>query len=327
MRKGFFGRQVLDKYFLERQCPYTKRHPIKMKTLYVTAGGLLGLFVVAVIFLGGESEKEKSSALIPDYSVRPSTITTNNAMAVSPVSGTGTANGANRGGPGNSFGSPLSGIGYGGGAGAGSMSGRNRSANQVIRRGEGGNDPGSRLPMGYGIPARLLNVVRSTDAATPVIAEVTEDVFSHGTLSIPANTRVIGSASYDDASRRIQLKFNTFVYPDGDQHGVQGMGLMTDGSAGLDGDYHSGGMKRQVGRFLGNFISGFADGMKDRAAVGQSGIPFEPGSIKNGVLNGVNLSAQDQAKSYSEDLSQTKPFMTLNAGQTFVIFLEHEYMP
>ena len=105
------------------------------------------------------------------------------------------------------------------------------------------------------------------------------------------------------------------------------MGLMADGSAGLSGDYHSGEGKRQVGRFLGNFIGGLADGMKERSASGQSGISYEPGSIKNGVLNGITLSGADQAKSYSEDLSQSKPSMNLSSGHSFVIFLEKEYLP
>jgi type IV secretory pathway VirB10-like protein len=211
---------------------------------------------------------------------------------------------------------------------SGQASGRTRTSNQVIRRGEGGNDPGSRLPMGYGVPARLLNAVLSTDSASPVVAEITQDVFaSQSTLSIPAGSRVIGSASFDDSSKRIQLRFHTFVYPEGDQHGLQGIGLMRDGSAGIAGDYHSEDFKRQSGRFLGNLIGGIADGMKERQASGPMGIPMEAGSLKNGILNGIALSAQDQAKQYATGLEGAKPYMTLEAGQNFVIFLEREYLP
>lgn len=318
-----FKNKVIDKYFLEAACPYTKRRPIKIKTILWLAGGSFVAFIFGVIFLGNNPESKDVVASVPDYTARtsPSALTSNDGIAMPSASN---SQGLSRQSTG--FGSGL-GIGYGGGGLGGGGSGRNRSANQVIRRGEGGNDPMSRLPMGYGVSVRLLNAILSTDSSTPVIAEVTEDVYAHGTLSIPASTRAIGNASYDDSSRRIQLRFHTFVYPDGDQHQVQAIGLMADGSAGLSGEYQSGETKRQIGRFLGNFIGGFADGMKERQAAGQSGLPYEPGSIRNGVLNGVTLSAADQGKSYSEGLGQTKPMMSLSANQSFILFLEKEYSP
>lgn len=320
MGAAFFGKNVVDKYFLDRQCPYTKRRPLKLKTFYWVGGASLSLFVLAVLIFGEDPETKEATAQVPDYSVSVSPADQNLAQVeASPASSHGASSNAFGGG---------SGIGYGSGSAAGNMSARNRSANQVIRRGENGNDPSARLPMGHGVPARLLNAILSTDSSTPVIAEVTEDVFTHGTLSIPASTRVIGNASFDNASRRVQVRFHTFVYPDGDQHSVQGVGLMLDGSAGLAGNYHSGTAKRQFGRFVGNFVGGFAEGMKDRiASQGQSGVPYEPGSLRNGILNGVALSGQDQAKSISEDLSQSKAYMTIEAGQGFVIFLEREYLP
>jgi hypothetical protein len=319
-KQGFFSpRRVIDQYFLEEKNPYSKRRPFKMKTLIGVLGASLLVFVFFVIFFGGTQEK-KDQAAAPDFRVPSATTVapTNQALAIGQSPGSKGQ---------DSRGSVSSGVYFASGGGAGGHSTQTHSANQVIRRGAGGNDPGSALPLGFGITVRLVNAILSTDSATPVIAEVTDDVYAHGSLSIPTGTRAIGSAQYDEASRRIQLRFQNFVYPEGDQHQVQAIGMMPDGSAGLDGDFHSGEAKRQVGRFLGHFISGLADGMKDRQAAGSFGMPYEPGSLKNGVLNGVTLSAQDQAKSYSEDLDHTKPFMTLQPGQSFVLFLEHEYVP
>ena len=124
---------------------------------------------------------------------------------------------------------------------------------------------------------------------------VPDDVLAHNTQSIPAGTQAIGQATFEEGSKRIQVHFNTLVYPDGDQHGLQGVAMMGDGSAGLIGDYHSEGVRRELGNFFGNFISGFAAGMTDRTASGGMGIPYDVGSVKNGVLNGVAICTQDSS--------------------------------
>ena len=228
--------------------------------------------------------------------------------------------------PGGFYNSPFSpSLGYG--TTAGNSSARNRSANQVIRPGAGNGDPGASLPLGFSISVRLLNSILSTDTGSPVIAEIPDDVFSHSVLSIPAKTRAIGSVRFDEGTRRLQLKFNALVYPEGDQHSIQAVGMMADGSAGLDGDFHSGEASRQVSRFMGHFIGAMADGMKERNSGGPFGIPYEPGSVKNGILSGVSLSAEDEVKSMTESLGATKPTMTLPAGQVFLLFLEREYIP
>lgn len=177
------------------------------------------------------------------------------------------------------------------------------------------------------IRATLLNTVRSTNTASPVIALITQDVANDSGTSIPANTKVIGNATFDDASRRIQIRFSTLIYEDGSQHGIQATAMMQDGSAGIDGDYHSGRGEQQAGRFIGNFIGGLADGLRTQTTPGMFGNSTQEGSIKNGLLNGVSLSAQDQAKAYSDDLTNTRPSMSIDAGSPFFLFLDKEYLP
>jgi hypothetical protein len=316
MKEKTFGSKFVDLYF-EKQCPYSRRRPFNLKNLGFTAGVLFILFVAVTIYFGGE----KSS---PQKPSRPDSQQNQNhsTVGVPPdVSGGKTK------GQSSFYQDSMMGLVGHGRVGSGTSQGsRSYAASQVIRRGEGGNDPLTRLPLGSTLTAKLINSIISTNVGSPVIAEIPEDVLAHNTPSIPQGTKAIGQATYDDATQRIQVHFNTFVYPEGDQHAVQAMAMEPDGSAGLSGDYHSQGGKRELGNFLGNFVSGFANGMEDRAAT-EFGVPYEIGSIRDGVLNGVSLSSQNEAKMLSDDLAKSKPYMTLSGGQSFIIYLEREYLP
>ena len=311
-------RQLIDRFFREEKNPYSKRKPLKISRIVGLLSVALGALIVVLLVTGGQtSHSSAKGADHPDFQIHTGEHASpvNQGVSLDPASKSG------------SMGSTHSMGGSGGMMGTGGTRSQTHAANQVIRRGAGGNDPGAALPMGQGIPVRLLNSILSTDSTTPIIAEVTDDIEVHGILSIPQGTHAIGSAQYDDTSHRIQIRFHTLVYPEGGEHGIQAMGMMPDGSAGLEGDYHSGGATRQVGRFIGYFVSGMADGMENRQQSGPFGTTYAPGSLQNGVLNGVSLSAQDQAKSLSDGLGNVKPTMTLPSGQTFILFLEHEYMP
>lgn len=296
-------------YFIEESCPYTKKRTLNKKRISCLLGLCLVGFVFYVLIFA-----EDPKSMIPFYEAKPVAQTQTNRSEPETKNTSGyitpwySGNGAVRGGGGIN------------------TSARQRNANQVIVRGNAGGDPGSRLPMGFGINVRLVNTVHSMSSNSPVIAEVSQDVFSVGgsTLMIPANTRVIGSVMFSNQDRRLEMRFHTFVYPDGSQSSLQGLGMMSDGSVGITGDYHSEGTKRQIGRFIGTFVGGLAEGMKDRTASGMSGTPYEIGSVKNGLLNGAARSAEDQTKVLSEDLAESKPYMTLEPGQNFIIYLEKE---
>ena len=321
MPKWSFFRSLIDKTFIDAaKFKAETRNKFNLRNILITFGVTLIFMVVLILFfIPDESKRDVKSTAHLEYN-KPSG-SQNGALN----NGTEQVGGGSRG---SAFYDPSHGIGYGtdsGGQSAGAS--RNRNANQVIRRGANGNDPSAQLPMGTTIGATLLTSVLSTNTASPVIALITQDVQSSGGNSIPQGTKVIGSATFDEASRRISIRFHTLVYLDGDQHQIQAVAMMNDGSAGVSGDYHSGEAKRQIGKFMSNFVGGIADGMKERTGGGLFGSSIEPGSIKNGLLNGVELSAEDQAKSYSDDLTSEKGTMSINAGSQFLLFLEKEYLP
>ena len=211
-----------------------------------------------------------------------------------------------------------------GGAYRGSGSGgRQLSASQIIQR---GSSPYDLLPIGTLIRVRLIGNVESADQQSPVIAVVTDNSLSPGGSEvIPQGAKVFGQGQIDVARERLQVSFSTLVFPEGEQYSFSGLAAMPDGSSGLTGDFSSGKFKRYASQFVGNFIGGMANGLKDRESAGQMGLPLEPGSLKNGALNGIAQSSLDYAKSSSEEMGQAKPSMRLSAGQEFVIYLSREF--
>src|ERR1035438_3829621 len=90
MTVGFLKKMKIDSYFLERQCPYTKRRPFKLKTLYWIGGVSLAGFVLGVLFFGGDPDHTGQRPAIPDYTARGSVVNSlpeGSALPVTPDNG------------------------------------------------------------------------------------------------------------------------------------------------------------------------------------------------------------------------------------------------
>lgn len=299
----------IDKYFLTETCPYSGKRKINTKTATKLGIVLVVALVGFVLFFGSSKEKKQpvDGALIAKSTEGPQKAPgTDNAGSIT--------------------------VGNWGGSYVGTIptrsagSSRQYTSSQLVKASEGQN-LGQALPMGSTFEGRLVNTILSSDSVQPVIAEIGEDIFWKNSVFIPAGTRAIGGASFDDTARRLQIRFQTFVFPGGDQHAVSALALLPDGSSGLPGDYHSGETMKQTGRFAGTFIGGLAEGMKDKQPGGGMGMPLEPGSLKNGLLNGLAMSALDQSKRFSDDLQKVKPYLEIPAGSTFLLYLEKEFQP
>ncbi len=316
--KNYFRQKLKATFTTENKFKSETRTQFNLRNIGFVFTTLL-IFLLVGLFVFLPDEKKRDVGAGPKLEFRTGVSIQGNPSANSKGS-------SNRNSP---FADTSHGIGYGGvGSPMGSLSqGRNRNANQVIRRGANGNDSGGALPMGTTIPVTLLSNVVTTNTSSPVIALIPNEIQSNSGTSIPEGTKAIGGASFDEGGRRIQIHFNTLVYPDGTQHQIQALAVMNDGSGGISGDYHSGDGTRQAGKFISYFVSGVAAGMKDQTSVGAFGSQTVSGSVKNGLLSGVALSSEDQAKSYSDTLTTEKASMSLDHGSSFLLFLEKEFLP
>lgn len=310
---GIIKKEKVADFFLDEANPYSQKRSIKVAHVGFAFLSLVFIFMGLGSYFDAKNAKEQQ--------VNEAKRAAEDAGKVSGVSAT--ADNAQVGQY-VSLQSSYQGTGssYRGGSG-GISGGRQLSASQIIQRGQ---SPYDVLPIGTLVRVRLVGNVESADQKSPVIAVVTESSLSPGGSEvIPRGARLIGQGQIDSERERLQVAFSTLVFPEGEQYSFSGLAAMPDGSSGVEGDFSSGKFKRYASQFAGNFIGGMAEGLKDRESAGQMGIPFEPGSLKNGALNGVAQSSLDFAKSSSEEMGKAKPSMRLSEGQEFVVYLSREF--
>lgn len=304
---AWFKKTNVSEFFLNEAHPYSRKRTIKI--LHV--GIVFAVLAVLVITLSTVLEKRGEAERTQSQAAKDA----KTDMNVSGDASTRTAQGDHGGYM--TLQSAFSGRSGGGG------SGRQYSATQIIKRGTSAGDV---LPIGSQIQAQLVGRVESADSNSPVTAVVLSDALSPvQALVIPKGTKIIGSGQLDAGRERLQVRFHTLVFPEGEQYAISALAVMPDGSSGLEGRFSSGAFKKNVSQFVGNFVSGLAEGMKDRTAVGQLGIPLESGSLKNGALNGLADASSNYAKSTTEKMGQTNASISVSSGVQFVLYLEREF--
>ena len=308
-------KEKVDSYFFSQQSPFSRKRTINLKTVKIAAATLVVVMLVILLLTGNGANLPSKGAEMKS-GAETSSVNRNTSEAVSRANLTQAAYIS------SGYELPL-----GGKARLSASPQRQYTSSQIVRREDRNLGGNSSLSLATTIPAKLINTVLSSDAVSPVIAEITDDALdTSSSLVVPSGTRVVGQASYDDVTRRLQVRFHALVFADGEERSFSGLALLGDGSAGLEGEYHSQKITKEAGRFLGTFVGGFAEGMKDRQMT-PSGQPLEKGSVKNGILNGLSSSAFGEAQSTAQDLEQTKPYLEVPAGTKFLIYLDKEFSP
>lgn len=300
---AFLKKEKVADFFLHEANPYSQKRSIKGWHI----GAIFGVLVVFIMGLGSYFDSKAQR----EHEIAEARIT---AQAASKIPAPAPQNSSDS----KDYGDLHSNYGATGGSRS-----RQYSASQIIKRGDNTADV---LPMGTLVRVRLLGHVESADSKSPVTAVVLKEAVSpSGVEVIPRGAKVIGQGQIDAFRERLQVSFHTLVFPEGEQFGLSALASMPDGSTGITGDFSSGAFKRHASQFLGSFVGGMAEGLKDRTTGGQMGIPFEPGSLKNGALNGVAQSSLDYAKSSSEEMGRAQASIKISDGEDFFIYLEREF--
>lgn len=282
-------RNKIASYFLESDNAYTGAPRLKVKSLVYVASALGFVFLVVVFAWSPSEPIAIARAEVPQTQVATSEVVNSIPVAPSPQT---------------------------------SNQPRAFGASQIV---SSSSASGPKLPMGSAFTASTLNAVVSSDAAAPVIAIAPQGAYFQSQCIIEAGAKLIGNASLDQRSRRLQVRFHTVVFSNAEQRPISALALSPDGSSGIAGDFSSGNAEQQVGRFTGTFVGGLAEGLKDRQSGGLLSSPLEPGSIKNGLLNGLADAASDQAARFSNEMQNAAPVLTVPANTAFLVYLDQEF--
>jgi len=91
------------------------------------------------------------------------------------------------------------------------------------------------LHTGFTFDAVLRTAIFSFNTISPVIAQTEYDITFLGKIMVPKGTKLIGSCNIEKSVDRVNVVFNSMVFPDGQEIGFSGLALHTDGSGGIPG--------------------------------------------------------------------------------------------
>ncbi len=187
-------------------------------------------------------------------------------------------------------------------------------------------------PFGRLIPCELVITVDSSSIQTPIIGLVTEDIFHHGELIIPAGTEVHGTAQVDRARERIASNGRwTLVWQNGQELNVSGLALdherdpdtgtwgITDGSAGLRGRLLKSDNLAEVKLFIASLLSGAAEAFtqKQVSPFGTFALP----TLQNAPLQGAQSVLDRYAQQILQTIERDGFYVRVPAGKQFYLYI------
>ncbi|MDQ6911256.1 MAG: TrbI/VirB10 family protein [Verrucomicrobiota bacterium] len=187
-------------------------------------------------------------------------------------------------------------------------------------------------PFGRLVPCELVITVDSSSIQTPIIGLVTEDIFHHGQLIIPAGTEVHGTAEVDRARERIASHGRwTLVWQNGQELNVTGLALdherdtetgswgITDGSAGLRGKLLKTDNLAEVKLYIAALLSGAAETFTDKtiSAFGSFAVP----SLENAPLKGAQAVLDRYAQQILQTIERDGFYVRVPAGKQFYLYI------
>jgi hypothetical protein len=187
-------------------------------------------------------------------------------------------------------------------------------------------------PYGRLVPCELVITVDSSSIQTPIIGLVTEDIFHHGELIIPAGTEVHGIAQVDRARERIASNGRwTLVWQNGQELNVSGLALdherdpdtgtwgITDGSAGLRGRLLKTDNLAEVKLFIASLLSGAAEAFTQRqvSPFGTFALP----TLQNAGLQGAQSVLDRYAQQILQTIERDGFYVRVPAGKQFYLYV------
>lgn len=192
-------------------------------------------------------------------------------------------------------------------------------------------------PYGRMIPCETVVALESNRLETPVVGLVTEDVWDHGRLVIPAGAEVHGRAALDRSRERIAVNGAwVIVWRTAERDielSVQGLALDReqedgrfgehDGSAGLRGTVVRTQDDRELRLFAATFLGAATMALQDTrptmGLLGESSVPAA--TVRNATLAGLSAILREEAQQIRDAIARDGFYLRVASGKPFYLYV------
>lgn len=198
-------------------------------------------------------------------------------------------------------------------------------AQQVITRDDNETKKAS-MATGQNFIGKLLSAVDTRDLSSMVKVLLPYGVRFQGRELLERDTILIGKATFSGKGERVFLTFDKAIRSNGQEIPIVAHALDTsDYANGVIGDTHSESSMRIAGTLGLTMISGMTDVLTEKTAHGDFGTTTAKSNMKNAIFHGVSKVSEMEASRQVEELSQTAPYVTLDAGMDVIITLSSSF--
>ena len=176
------------------------------------------------------------------------------------------------------------------------------------------------LSQGSLVLAKSRNKLISSNGQTTVILDVIEDLVDQGRTVIKAGSTFYGKLSSVEGDRLFASIYLLKEEDTNQSYQINGEVLSVDGSAGVVGRVKSGKTDQVLGAATSVFVSGAAAGMVESTS-GPWGTVQNKGNLKNGLFNGLSMTAQHAADLYTEEMKDRRDEIYLDSGSNVVVLI------
>lgn len=197
-------------------------------------------------------------------------------------------------------------------------------APQVIAR-EGG-DLNSKLPIGANLIGKLLTSIDTRESEQ--LAKVLLPYGGKGKRGegLAKNSILFGTINYPKRGRKVFMRFNKALLPDGKEVALQAQALSAeDYSPGLEGEFHRGATSRIAATLGLTMVSAFTATLTEKQVLGSEEVVTPKSTIKDALYQGIAKASAAEAPRQAEQLSKAQAYVTVPAGRELIVNLLATY--
>lgn len=200
------------------------------------------------------------------------------------------------------------------------------NARQVFERqdAEGSLTP---LPSGTNFIGKLVNGIDTREGNQTMRVTLPYGASHPSGGSIPRESILLGTASYQGKGDRVYIRFNRAIFPSGEEFKIDAQALSSaDYTPGLPGENHSQSDMRMIGSLGLTMVSAAAEVLTQKSPLsgmnqlGQVVVEPKP-NLRNAALQGISQTSKEEASRHAEVAKGQEEYLTVEAGGDLIVSL------